>query len=153
MGFIVGLSLGIWTALYQGHLRAYRPHRGLLIALDVLFALGALVVSAVGLYFTDWLSLRVYALFAMAVGVLTALYLAGPAFRALSFVLTRGALAVLWVLAWPVRRLQAAWRASIGRRPPRGGNGPQPPVPPVSGGVQGPSGHPAMPRPWWIPGG
>lgn len=156
MGFVVGLALGIWVALYHGHLRAYRPARALLFVLDLLFWLGTLVLVAVGLYFTDWLSLRLYALFAIGVGLLTSLYLAGPFFGFLGLGGTRMMLLVLRALILPVRWVR---RRLWPRGPGRGrGSGSGPAAGGDAGGdgggssavVPGP-GSKRRVRPWWIP--
>jgi len=105
-----GLAIGVWTAAYQGHLRAYRPRRVLLFMLDVAFWLGVFVLAALGLYLANWMSLRLYAFVAMGTGVVTALALAGPGVRALAWGVTRLSLTVLRGLVWPVRFARRARR-------------------------------------------
>lgn len=151
MGFVVGLALGVWVALYQGHLRAYRPVHVLLFAMDLLFWLGTLVLVTVGLYFTDWMSLRVYALFAIGVGLVVALFLAGPFFGFLAFGVTRALLVAFWFVTWPVRRVWHSVRPRPrGPRRPRSGSGPRRHVP--GSGANDPGRRAHRPRRWWIPG-
>lgn len=134
---LVGMAFGIWSDLFRGHLYACRS-RGLLLALeDGMFWLGATVLVAIGLYFANWLDIRLYAVAAMAAGAALAIWLAGPVVRPASTAATRAMQAVGRVLAWPVRR----FARRIRRRPPRSR---RPPLPPAGTGDAPP--RPGKPR-------
>jgi spore cortex biosynthesis protein YabQ len=128
---VVGMALGLWLELYRGHLRAARPRRAALVVRDLLFWTGATLMAAFGLYFANWLALRLYALCAMVLGSLLASALAGPVVRPAAGGATRAGQALIAATLWPLRALSRA----IGRpRPPA----PAPPAPPV-----------ARREPWW----
>lgn len=130
---LVGMALGLWLEIYRGHLRAARPRRLALLARDLLFWTGATLIAAFGLYFANWLDLRLYAVCFMALGILLSSSLAGPTVRPAAAAATR---AVTWcarLLLWPVRTL----RARTARRPAPGPAANRPPD------------APARRRGWW----
>ena len=129
---------------------AYRPARWLLTLLDLAFWAVALVLVAVGLYFTDWLSLRLYAAFVIALGCLAALYLAGFFFRFVSYALTRGMLTVFWLFLRPLRWFTRTLGRHQGRRsrPTGGARGD-----PRTGNKSASTRRGKTARPWWVPGG
>lgn len=142
---LVGMVLGLWLEIYRGHLRAARPRRAGLLVRDLLFWSGATVIAAFGLYFANWLDLRLYAVCAMAFGMLLASALAGPVVRPTSGAATRLVGACATVAMRPLRSL-ARRRRPRATRPPR-----VPPEPPEK-----PTEAPAAPtarrdstRRWW----
>lgn|GEM_PF-4986242 len=120
---LVGMAVGLWVEIYRGHLRALRPRGAALVALDLLFWVVATGVVAFGLYYANWLDVRLYAVAAMAAGALWASWLAGPVVRPASAAATRGVIWSAHVAGAPWRAaartlasMAGAWRA---RRPPR----------------------------------
>jgi hypothetical protein len=99
---LVGMGLGVWGELYRGVLRGSQASRRTLVALDLAAWLGALALAAMGLYWANWLDLRLYAVAGMAVGYALTHWGAGPWLVAAGTALGRGA---SWLL---------------GRRPGRG---------------------------------
>lgn len=139
---LVGVAFGLWIDLFRGHLVACR-NRGILLAVeDGLFWLGATALVAIGLYFANWLDIRLYSVAAMAAGAAFALWLAGPVVRPAATVTTRGAQAVVRTLFWPVRFV-ARHLPRFPRRPRR-----PPPSPPPSNEEP----ETSRARPWWLGG-
>jgi spore cortex biosynthesis protein YabQ len=122
---LVGMALGLWLELYRGHLRAARPRRLGLLARDLLFWAGATLIAAFGLYFANWFDVRLYALCAMALGILLTSALAGPIVRPASGGLTRALNAFGRALFWPVRAVARAFGRphGPGTQPPSGSAG------------------------------
>jgi spore cortex biosynthesis protein YabQ len=102
---LVGMAFGLWLEMYRGHLRAARPKGVALFVRDLLFWLGATVLTAFGLYLANWLDLRLYAVVAVALGALWTSWLVGGPVRAVASVATRAFAAVGRVVAWPLRPL------------------------------------------------
>ncbi|MCL6596813.1 MAG: spore cortex biosynthesis protein YabQ [Firmicutes bacterium] len=127
---LVGVALGVWWEAYRGHLRAARPRGLALVVRDLLFWTGATLVAAFGLYFANWLDLRLYAVAGMALGVVAASALAGPEVRAVAGALTYAFGAVGRLTRLPFDRLRRrrpaaeGVRRGGGRRRPRGGGEP-----------------------------
>jgi spore cortex biosynthesis protein YabQ len=127
---LVGVALGVWWEAYRGHLRAARPRGLALVVRDLLFWTGATLVAAFGLYFANWLDLRLYAVAGMALGVVAASVLAGPEVRAVAGALTYAFGAVGRWARRPFggfrrrRPAPAGVRQGRGRRRHRGGGEP-----------------------------
>ncbi len=112
---LVGIALGLWLEAYRGHLRAARPRRLGLLVRDLLFWLGATLIAAFGLYFANWLDLRLYAISAMALGLCLTSLLAGPSVRAIAAAVTDAVGAVGRALARPLRVLARRRATAPGR--------------------------------------
>ena len=147
---LVGMAFGVLVDLYRGHLSATRGRGAMLAVEDGLFWLAATVLVSVGLYFANWLEIRLYSVTAMALGALLAMWLAGPVVRPVSAWATRGGQAVLYAALWPMRKVAQAW----GRRPKRPPRKPRTPPPPPEAPTRSdapPEGR-RVPRPWWLGG-
>lgn len=146
---LVGMAFGVLVDLYRGHLGATRSRGAMLAVQDGLFWLVAAVLVSVGLYFANWLEIRLYSVTAMALGALLAMWLAGPVVRPASAWVTRGGQAVLYVAVWPMRQVARAW-ARRPKRPPR--RPPTPPPPEIPPSPEAPTERAQGTRPWWLGG-
>lgn len=122
---LVGMALGLWLEVYRGHLREMRPRRVGLLVRDLVFWIMATLIAAFGLYFANWLDLRLYAVCAMALGILLASALAGPTVRPGAALATRVLNAGAAAAAGPFRALARRRRGRPDRTSP-----PTPPTPP-----------------------
>lgn len=125
---LVGMALGLWLEVYRGHLREARPRRVGLLVRDLLFWIMATLIAAFGLYFANWLDLRLYAVCAMALGILLSSALAGPTVRPGAALATRVLNAGAVAAVGPFRALARRRRARPDPTSP-----PVPPAPPDGG--------------------
>jgi hypothetical protein len=78
---VTGMALGLWLEGYRGWLRGWRPARLGLLAGDLTFWAVALAVTALGLYWANWLNVQLYAVAGMAAGTAFAMLLVGREVR------------------------------------------------------------------------
>jgi hypothetical protein len=108
---VVGMALGIWWEGYRGLLRGLRPRGGWLTVLDLTFWAVAFGVTAFGLYWANWLDLRLYAVAAALGGAVLAHLGAGPVVRPAVAAAAGGARRALgrvaaWLRQSPGRRIR-----------------------------------------------
>lgn len=68
---LVGMAVGMWWELYRGWLRGWKPRHTAVLVGDLGFWAVAFWLTALGLFWANWLDIRLYAVAGMAFGVWT----------------------------------------------------------------------------------